>query len=153
MANRQGRSLLEFLAVSKFTSASRLSSAYMVQASASCFWLLRHEAVIAFCFAFDNAGKSRAARIAMMAMTTNNSMRVKAQIPIFPVGILRDKLPLNVVGLVMDFAFTCGDQSACCLKFVFITVDWRVKRSWVADGPQGVGFSLASAALRASPIH
>src|SRR5882724_11622563 len=120
MANRQGRSLLEFLAVSKFTSASRLSSAYMVQASASCFWLLRHEAVIAFCFAFDNAGKSRAARIAMMAMTTNNSMRVKAQIPIFPVGILRDKLPLNVVGLVMDFAFTCGDQSACCLKFVFI---------------------------------
>ena len=31
--------------------------------------------------------------------------------------------------------------------------DWRVKRSWVADWRQGVSFSLASAALRASPIH
>src|SRR6266566_8010179 len=31
--------------------------------------------------------------------------------------------------------------------------NWRVKRSWVDDRPQGVSFSLASAALRASPIH
>ena len=33
------------------------------------------------------------------------------------------------------------------------SLNWRVKRSWVADGLQGVSFSLASAALRASPIH
>jgi len=33
------------------------------------------------------------------------------------------------------------------------TTNWRVKRSWVADWRQGVSFSLASAALRASPIH
>ena len=31
------------------------------------------------CFARDNAGKSRLARIAMMAMTTNNSINVKAR--------------------------------------------------------------------------
>ena len=33
----------------------------------------------AFCFARDNAGKSRLARMAMMAMTTNNSINVKAR--------------------------------------------------------------------------
>ncbi len=32
-------------------------------------------------------------------------------------------------------------------------IHWRVKRSWVADWRQGVSFSLASAALRASPMH
>jgi hypothetical protein len=33
----------------------------------------------AFCFARDNAGKSRLASMAMMAMTTNNSINVKAR--------------------------------------------------------------------------
>jgi hypothetical protein len=33
----------------------------------------------AFCFALDNAGNSRLARMAMMAMTTNNSINVKAR--------------------------------------------------------------------------
>jgi hypothetical protein len=33
----------------------------------------------AFCFARDNAGKSKLARMAIMAMTTNNSINVKAR--------------------------------------------------------------------------
>ena len=86
--------------------------------------MLETQVVIrAFSRAWAKTGNRIAARMAMMAITTSNSMRVKAQIPIFPAGILRDKLPLNVAGIVMDFAFTCGDQSACCLKFVFITVE------------------------------
>jgi len=38
-------------------------------------------------------------------------------------------------------------------NFIYYATNWRVKRSWVADCRQGVSFSLASAALRASPIH
>ena len=43
-----------------------------------CRSLLRHCAAKAFDFERASAGKSRAARIAIMAMTTNNSMRVNA---------------------------------------------------------------------------
>src|SRR5437899_6318462 len=40
--------------------------------------LLRHWICLAFDFARASAGRSRPARIAMMAMTTSSSMRVKA---------------------------------------------------------------------------
>jgi hypothetical protein len=49
----------------------------MTVANASCFWLLKQVACVALSFAFAKAGSSIAARIAMMAMTTSNSMRVK----------------------------------------------------------------------------
>ena len=41
-------------------------------------WLLKQEMRFAFSFAKESAGRSMAARIAMMAMTTSNSTRVKA---------------------------------------------------------------------------
>ena len=40
--------------------------------------LLRQEAAMAFSLALAKAGRSIAARIAMMAITTSNSIRVKA---------------------------------------------------------------------------
>ncbi len=54
------------------------SETYMVLARASCFRLLVQLDCCAFAFALANAGKSIAARMAMMAMTTSNSIRVKA---------------------------------------------------------------------------
>ena len=44
---------------------------------ASCFWFERHWVADAFCFALLKAGNSIPARIAMIAMTTRSSMRVK----------------------------------------------------------------------------
>jgi hypothetical protein len=52
----------------------------MVQASASCFWLLKHTAAVAFCFALLRAGNSIAARMAMMAITTSSSIRVNPEV-------------------------------------------------------------------------
>jgi hypothetical protein len=57
---------------------SLLSVAYMVNAKANCFWLLRQEVSVARSLALLSAGRSRPARIAMMAMTTSSSIRVKA---------------------------------------------------------------------------
>ena len=56
---------------------SLLSPAYIIIASAICLLLLMQVLVLAFSFARDSAGRSMAARMAMMAMTTSNSMRVK----------------------------------------------------------------------------
>ena len=56
---------------------SLLSSQYKLHASASCFWLLRHWTDIALSFARLSDGNNNEARIAMMAMTTNNSINVK----------------------------------------------------------------------------
>src|ERR1700722_10367422 len=58
--------------------ASLLSVAYITQASASCFWWSIHVAVSPRSCAWCKTGSSTAARMAMMAMTTNNSMSVKA---------------------------------------------------------------------------
>src|SRR5260370_9465525 len=62
--------------VSKLITFSLLSSQYMLQARASCFSLLKQEAINAFCLALARAGSSIAARMAMIATTTSNSMRV-----------------------------------------------------------------------------
>ena len=57
---------------------SLLSVAYIVHASAHCFVLLMHCAPCALSFARDIAGNSIAAKIAIIAITTNNSISVKA---------------------------------------------------------------------------
>src|SRR5262245_45945241 len=44
----------------------------------SCLLLLKQTMPCAFALAFERAGSSIPARIAMMAMTTNNSIKVKA---------------------------------------------------------------------------
>lgn len=56
---------------------SSLSSPYSRKASPHCLQLFKQEMACAFAFAFDNAGSSMAARMAMMAMTTKSSMSVK----------------------------------------------------------------------------
>ena len=48
----------------------------MIHASASCF-IVQAGGLRGFLFGLANAGKSIAARIAMMAMTTSSSIRVK----------------------------------------------------------------------------
>src|SRR5579863_548712 len=53
-----------------------LSLAYIIQAMLSCLRLFTHWMPCAFCFALDKAGKSIAAKIAIMAMTTSNSIKV-----------------------------------------------------------------------------
>jgi|ERR1700722_897281 len=60
---------------------SWLSSAYNLQARMSCFWLLRHLAAIPRSFALANTGSSKLARIAIIAITTSNSISVK---PLWP---------------------------------------------------------------------
>src|SRR5262245_12757253 len=57
---------------------SSLSFAYMNQVVCNCLRLFMQWVARARSLAFDNAGSSNAARIAMMAMTTNNSISVKA---------------------------------------------------------------------------
>src|SRR5260370_9057588 len=57
-------------------SKSELSSEYITQEIANCFWLLRQVVIVALSLARLKAGSSIAARIAMMAMTTSSSIRV-----------------------------------------------------------------------------
>ena len=61
------------------TVESLLSSAYIVQLSCNCFKFDMQWTPVALLFARANAGNSIAARIAIMAMTTSNSMRVKPE--------------------------------------------------------------------------
>src|SRR4051812_1952693 len=58
---------------------SLLSLAYIRRARLICFSLFRHWIRLAFSLARARAGKSMEARIAMMAITTRSSMRVKAE--------------------------------------------------------------------------
>ena len=55
------------------------SSAYICHASDICLRLLRQLVRFADSFARASAGSNRAARMAIIAMTTNNSMRVNAR--------------------------------------------------------------------------
>src|SRR5689334_4335913 len=49
----------------------------MIQPSVTCLVLFMQEMAWALILAFDNAGRSMAARIAIIAMTTSNSIKVK----------------------------------------------------------------------------
>src|SRR5947208_11206830 len=60
---------------------SLASPAYMVRASPHCLQLLAQSTLSALALAFASAGNNKAARMAMMAMTTNSSMSVKAAQP------------------------------------------------------------------------
>src|SRR5436190_17664931 len=63
---------------------SALSTAYRCQQTSSCLRLFRHTIAAAFSLDFVNAGRSKAARIAMIAITTSNSIRVKPPNEDFP---------------------------------------------------------------------
>src|ERR1017187_1999780 len=60
------------------TSQSSKSPEYIAEAIPICFLLLKHWACWAFLFAEASAGRSIAARIAIMAITTSNSINVNA---------------------------------------------------------------------------
>lgn len=60
------------------TVLSPFSVAYCIQAYMSCLPLFMHITACALNFALERAGNSIAARIAMMAITTRSSIRVKA---------------------------------------------------------------------------
>src|SRR5262245_15898444 len=60
------------------TRKSLLSPGYTDQQIVSCFRLFRHCVVCARALALANAGSSIAARIEIMAITTSNSINVKA---------------------------------------------------------------------------
>src|ERR1017187_2171322 len=59
--------------------ASLQSSAYNCQANCNCFTLFMHLMPCALTFARDKTGNSSAARMAMIAITTSNSINVKAR--------------------------------------------------------------------------
>ena len=69
-----------FLQPSVGAKESLLSIEYICHARTNCFWLLAQAAPVALDFALAKAGKSMPAKIAMMAMTTSNSMRVKPEL-------------------------------------------------------------------------
>src|SRR5271154_1662950 len=56
-----------------------LSPLYMTQAVSSCLRLFMHAIFCAFALADESAGNNIAARIAMMATTTSNSINVNAR--------------------------------------------------------------------------
>ncbi len=53
-------------------------------ASAICFWLLRQLVCLAFSRAFAKTGKRMAARMAMIAITTNSSISVNPFLMLIP---------------------------------------------------------------------
>src|SRR5438045_1513734 len=70
--------LVEELPRARFgTSRPPLSEAYITQQRLSCLWLLMQLVVSARSLALPSAGSNIAARMAMMAMTTNSSIKVK----------------------------------------------------------------------------
>src|SRR5207302_11024523 len=56
---------------------------YMSVNNRICYTLLVHHARLPCSFALDSAGNNNPARIAMMAMTTNSSIRVNARQRVF----------------------------------------------------------------------
>src|SRR5438046_9363135 len=62
---------------------SRFSPQYSTIARLICLRLLRHLVWIALALARERAGRSIAARIAMIAMTTSNSISVNARTRLF----------------------------------------------------------------------
>src|SRR6266498_666220 len=70
-------------------SLSLLSSSYRIQASPNCLPLFKHMMPWALVLALASAGNRSPARMAMMAMTTNSSIKVNAHSRDPPCGRLR----------------------------------------------------------------
>src|SRR5262245_37868026 len=84
---------------------SSLSLAYIIHANWSCFRLLRHLMPWAVALDFESAGSSIAARIAMMAMTTNNSIRVNALPSVQPRWLIAAAVGGDMLQLVLILIF------------------------------------------------
>src|SRR6266446_3670145 len=72
---------------------SLLSPVYICHASMICLELFRHMMPCALIFALLNAGSSNAARMAIIAMTTSSSIKVKA-------GRSRTRLQVGIIDLL-----------------------------------------------------
>src|SRR5580765_8201976 len=84
---------------------------YVCHARINCLLLLTHAICRALHLALLSAGKSMAARMAMMAMTTNSSMRVKARAA---------RAPLPEATAPCRFGFALGGKEfifqRCCIR-------------------------------------
>src|SRR6478736_7438424 len=79
---------------------SSFSVAYMATPMPTCRKLLMHWVRKAFAFALDNAGNNIAARMAMMAITTNSSIRVKARCEDLERGVRRELMMERLVAMM-----------------------------------------------------
>src|SRR5256885_55165 len=78
-----------------------------------CRQLLRHDVVNALSLARANTGSSIAARMAMMAMTTSNSIKVNAFSPTRETRLLHTKLQL-LMGSDSGWVPFCAPRRAGC---------------------------------------
>src|SRR5687768_18140506 len=85
----QGQYAGMLLASSMTGKRSLLSCAYISEARANCRRLLLHFTTRAFSLAFASAGRSMPARIAMIAITTRSSIKVKARVACGAVLLVR----------------------------------------------------------------
>src|SRR5882724_10736 len=111
-----GLGIVDWWSSSPFgTSRPPLSSGYIFQARASWRRLFMQWAPRAFCFALARDGRSMAARMAMMAMTTSNSIRVKAGgAGFFPRAIWGFDL-VFILACSMSVGFLPGDRHSGCV--------------------------------------
>src|ERR1700691_1192241 len=86
-----------------------LSPIYIVQASANCFWLIKQVACVAFSLARANAGSNIAAKMAIMAITTSNSINVK---PFFIAGFVTTGSPFLSNSIDFGMVQNCLDRVA-----------------------------------------
>src|SRR3989442_2635881 len=109
------------------TSQSLWSSTYMIQASWSCLRLFKQTMAWALALARDSAGRSSAARIAMMAMTTRSSTRVK---PLFDPLLTP---PCRVKSVGFKFIESLGPKIAHIVPEVSETLKagFQLGRDWV----------------------
>src|ERR1043166_439529 len=85
-------------------------------ASSKCLSLLMHEIRAAFSFAPAKAGKSSAARMAIMAITTSSSIKVKA-LDAKGLAISQDCRPLAVVSSFLNGKFQSVMQNLATAGF------------------------------------
>src|ERR1017187_7784784 len=83
----------------------------MIQAVASCFWLLMQAAACPLSLAADKAGSNSAARMAMIAITTSNSIKVNARNETFRHDLAVIFLNLALLIITELFFKTCFIKS------------------------------------------
>jgi hypothetical protein len=69
----------------------------MIMAVSICFQLFRHIVFFAAAFAWEKTGNRIAARIAMIAITTSNSIRVKARVLASMPDIVTQNLAIDTI--------------------------------------------------------
>src|ERR1041385_4670577 len=102
-------------------STARLSTAYRCQQTSSCLRLLRQARVRALSLALARTGKSKAARMAMIAMTTNNSIKVNALEPFTIAEALISALASAPMGFMIQYCYAlihrnhsrCAERVCC----------------------------------------